>query len=149
VHLSRLCRFAFLLLVIPGCSLTDYGYMREGEPHALQIVQFVGWQWKPEELISEADPRMLKALPESEIAKMMSECSAELGILDEVDPVAGQVTRSTEIPDRSALYTFNVKGRKGKSAVVQIRLQKQDESWKVLGFWVQIKTANTQQSSHP
>ena len=139
---------AALALITSGCFQSDYAYMKEGESYARQLVQFVGWQWNADELISKADPRMLQAFPESEIKKLMSECSANLGILQHAEELVGAVSRETQIPGKSALYTFDVQGQKG-NATIRVKLQKQDDDWKVLGFWVQIKGPGNPQAQPP
>ena len=145
----RICYLLFVasfMLASLGCSQSDYAYMKEGQSYATQIVRSVGWQWKAGELISEADPRMLKAFPESEIEKMMSESASALGTLQEINPLAGAISVDSAIPGKSALYMYDVKGQKGR-ATIRGKLQKQEQAWKILGFWVQINTGASSSTS--
>ena len=127
---------AVLILLVAACSQSDYSYMREGEPFATSLVQDVTKDWSSDKLVAQADPRMLKVFPESEIKKMLAQCAEGLGPVKRQETLAGRVSVETAIPGKTVLYTIDVEGEKANGRIT-VKLQKLDGEWKVLGFWIQ------------
>jgi hypothetical protein len=104
--------------------------MKEGEPHAEAIVRDVSRDWNADKLITEADPRMLKAFPESEIRKMIATCAAALGSVKQQRTMREGTGIESAIPGMTALYMIELDADKGK-ALIRIKLQK---CWAVEGI---------------
>ena len=129
----RLVLAAILALCVLSCSQSDYSYVKEGEPVADAIVRAVTKNWDAAELVSRADPTMLKDFPEPKIRDMIDACSKFIGQVRDVKGLAGEVMRSSD-SGKVARYTFAVDGEKSK-ARIQIILQKRQSDWTVMGFW--------------
>ena len=108
--------------------------MKEGEPVAGTMVRAITKSWDAAELVSRADPSMLKDTPETKIRGMIDACSAFAGQVRDVKGLTSQVVRSSD-GSKLARYTLAITGEKAK-ARVEITLQKQPSRWTVMGFWV-------------
>ena len=115
--------------------------MKEGEPHAEAIVRAVSQDWDPEKLIEVADPRMLKAIPESNIKAMIQSCSQNLGSVKTQKTIMGSTGVATGMSGEFASYMIDLEAEKG-SAHIKINLQKVAGRWNVLGFWIQGQSQN-------
>jgi hypothetical protein len=132
----RLLAILLLVLLAPGCGSGQYA--QEGLPHAEAIVRSVSQAWSTEKLVEVADPRMLAVFPEPKIREMMTACAQELGRVERQETVGFTTGFETAVSGQVATYMIDLHAEKG-NARVTLKLQKVDEKWNVLGFWVQMQ----------
>lgn len=126
------------LLSVAACSTApSYEYMKDGQPKAEAIVSQVAREWKAEALIQAADPRMLAAFPEPKIRDMLASCASALGAVKSQTTVIGTTGVETGIGE-FARYQIDLEGENG-TARITIKLQREESTWKVLGFWVELQ----------
>ena len=140
ITLNHVSLAAFIL--IAACTLvSDYPFMKEGQPHAEAIVAMVARDWKAKELIKLADPELLNVLPRPQIEKMITECSRALGRPKQQQTLmssSGVAAGAGAGAGKFASYIIELQCEKA-TAKVKINLRKADNRWLVLGFWVDIQ----------
>lgn len=130
-------------LVLLSCACTpisDDAYTREGQPHAEAIVAAIAHDWKADELVKNADPHMLEAFPEPQIAKMMATCAKELGSVKRQQTLVVSSGVGVGSPSgKFASYIIEIEGEKA-TARVTIGIQRTiAERWVVVGFSLGIQ----------
>jgi len=125
--------------VLAACnSIADYPYMKEGEPHAEEIVRSITEGWNADKLIETEDPRMQAIAPAQKVKEMIAECAVRLGAVKSQKTMVGSTGLETGVSGMVASYIIDLDAEKGVGRVT-IKLQKVANRWMVLGFWIQMK----------
>jgi hypothetical protein len=112
--------------------------MREGQPHAEAIVAALAREWNPDELTKRADADLLKEFPETRVRELVASWSQALGPAKSQQTLVGSTGVGVGSPSgKFASYLIELQCESGK-ARVNINLRKANETWSVIGFWVDV-----------
>jgi hypothetical protein len=145
---------ALIVLAVAGMVfLAIRGSELDGESrvYAAESIAAIVPAWSHEELLRRATPQLKAAAKPFEVAALFNAFSAGLGkLLENELPVGSAIVSVTAGEGKVIAANYVVKARFEKGdAVIRVSLLKQDDQWRVQGFYIDSPAAITNLSGRP
>lgn len=133
-----------ILIVAAGIGYVAYtgnqldasskAYVDESVPAIVSV-------WSKDELVKRASPQLRQKASDVQIDQLFNDLSTKLGAFQSYDGAKGQSNMSFTAKEgeaTTAAYVANATFQNGK-AEIQIKLIRDNDSWQILGFHVEMK----------